>query len=139
MVSLILKNEQIFKNNSFLEIENRTNVTFKDLIKNSKLKRGGFEIPYQINVENDAIFRSLEFLGNSKEKLLSRCFRIDFNINEYRYERSLAFTQLILELNYSNFKIYYTGFNQSLTSNHPQINRKSIVDLVKKYLFRAPL
>ena len=124
-------NEQIFKNNSFLEIENRTNVTFKDLIKNSKLKRGGFETPYQIDVENNTIFRSEEFLGNSKEKLLSRCFRIDLNINEYRYERSLAFTQLILELNYSNFKIYYTDFNQSLTSNHSQINRKSIVSLEK--------
>ena len=124
-------NEQIFENNSFLEIENRTNITFKDLIKNSYLKKGGLEIPYQIDVENNTIFRSEEFLGNSKEKLLSRCFRIDLNISEYRYERSLAFTQLILVLNYSNFKIYYTGFEESLTSYSWQINRKSIVDLRK--------
>ena len=135
---LNFKNEQIFKNNSFLEIENRTNVTFKDLIKNSYLKKPGFEIPYQIDVENDAIFRSVEFLGSSKEKLLSRCFRIDLNINEYRYESSLAFTQLILELNYSNFKVYYTDFKQSLTSNHLQINRKSIVGLLKNTYLEHP-
>ena len=128
---LNFKNEQIFENNSFLEIENRTNVAFKDLIKNSYLKKGGFETPYQIDVKNNTIFRSEEFLGNSKEKLLSRCFRIDLNINEYRYERSLAFTQLILELNYSNFKIYYTDFDKSLTSYDSQINRNSIVDLTK--------
>ena len=131
---LNFKNEQIFENNSFLEIENRTNVAFKDLIKNSYLKKGGLEIPYQIVVENNTIFRSEEFLVNSKEKLLSRCFKIDLNINEYRYENSLAFTQLILKLNYSNFKIYYTDFNQSLTSNYLQIDRKSIVGL-SKYIY----
>ena len=135
---LNFKNEQDFENNSFLEIENRTNVMFKDLIKNSYLKKGGFEIPYQIDVENNTIFRSEEFLGNSKEKLLSRCFRIDLNINEYRYESSLAFTQLILELNYSNFKIYYTDFDKSLTSYHSQINRKSTVDLVKNIYLEQP-
>ena len=70
--------------------------------------------------------------------MLSRCFRIDLNISEYRYERSLAFTQLILELNYSNFKIYYTDFNQSLTSNHSQIDRKSIVGLVKNIYLEHP-
>ena len=134
---LNLKNELIFENNSFLEIENRTNVKFKDLIKNSYLMKAGFKKPYQIVVENNTIFRNEEF--EDKEKLLSRCFRINLNINEYRYERSLASTQLILELNYSNFKIYYTGFNQNLTSNNSQINRKSISRFNKIYLFRAPL
>ena len=135
---LSFRNEQIFENDSFLEIENCTNVKFKDLIKNSYLKKGGFEIPYQIDVENNTIFRSEDFLGNSKEKLLSRCFRIDLNINEYRYERSLAFTQLILELNYSNFKIYYTDFGKNLTSYHSQINRKSIISLFKYIYLEHP-
>ena len=127
---LKLANERIFAKKTFLEIEKDTSIAFSDLIENSYLKKGGINVSFAIEKENDTIFKSEAFLG--EKSLLTRCFRIDLNIREHKYESIMAFTQLILDLKYFDFKIYFTDYKHSLTSNQTHTCKRSTFYISKK-------
>ena len=135
---LTFEKERIFAKKTVLKNENYTSFAFKDLSRNSYLKRGGLKVPFRIEIEKDILFKNEHFLQNSKEKLLSRCFRIDIDIVEYKYQNSLSFTQLVLDLKYFDFKIFFTDFKHTLTSNHLHTDKKVKIIIVKNKLLEYP-
>ena len=122
------ESELIFQNKTFLQIESDTNRTFSNFVKKSHLKKGGRTYSYKVKIENDVIFRGEKYqIENDEIQLLSRCMRIDMNITESKFESDLAFTQLILELNYTEYKIYYANYTSHLHTKHVSLGRRTRV------------
>lgn len=127
------KNELLFRNKTFLEIESDTDRFFGDLIRRSHLQKGGMQIAWPVEIERETIFKAETF---EKSSLLSRCLRIDVNIEELKYETNMAFTQLVIELNHSPFNVYYVDFRNHLSWTDRPIPRKIRLYVTQK--FRLP-
>lgn len=134
---LKLENELLFRNKTFLQIENDTAPFIRRLVRRSYLQKGGTQTAWPIEIENETIFKEETFdVVGDEASLLTRCLRIDVNLKEMKYETNLAFTQLILELNYFDFRLFYVDFRNQLTWEDNPIGRKIRLYIIKK--FRLP-
>ena len=133
------EHEIFFVNKSFFEIQNDTNAFFDRLINDSYLRKGSVRIPYQVKLGSEIIFKNQIFKkGIETKKLLARCFRINLNVSEHRFENNLGFTQLIIELSYANFTVHYTVFGHRLTTSIMQTHQKAKLFVRRKSLLPSP-
>lgn len=136
---LMHENEFIFKDKTFAQIENDTENAFKDLIIRSYLRKGESKIPYSIKPIDETIFKGEEFLVDKKKtNLLARCIRVQIDIEERTYEKSLGFTQLVLELKYIDFKAYYSDRKSRITFNQKYIKRSARLFMVERSYLKSP-
>ena len=137
---LNVENEDLFLNKSLLEIRSDTNAAFKQLIDGSYLNKGDTRIPYRVEMGSETIFNREIFQRREgkPKRLLARCFRVDLNVSEFKFENNLGFTQLHIELTHSVFSIRHAVFKHRLTSSSDREHRNARLFLIKRSLLPSP-
>lgn len=133
-INVSIQNEHLFMNESFLEIEKKTDNLYYESIEKVYLLKGSMKYDIKIKLINQTAFKKEKFIirtdNDEKIKLFSRCFTIDLHIKEDFFTKELAFTELIFELKHPYFRSFNLDYKRKLNSNH------KFSKLVSKFYFR---
>lgn len=115
-----VENELLFENDSFLQVEERTNWLLNKSISDVQLQTGGLSRPFKVQPVEQTIFKTeayIKRIGRNETQLdlLSRCFRIDLNVKEPKYIRSSAFTEIIFHMSHPHFQTSYLDYQKRFT------------------------
>ena len=143
-VDISAENELLFENESFEQIEQRTNDLLYKSIYDVHLRRGGLISRFdERRIINQTIFKAESYIKSFNKNetqfyLLSRCFRIDLDVKEPKYIRSSAFTEIIFNLTHPYFQTFQTDFQKRLTSYQNITKVLSKLYLQKLFFLPAP-
>lgn len=143
-----VENELLFDNETFLQIEHKTNDLLDRSIRDVHLRRGGLIYPFdERRIINQTIFKTQTYITYTKRAidqnesqfdLFSRCFRIDLDVKEPKFIRASALTEIIFNLTHPHFTTFYLDFQKRLTSYHNSTKLLSKLYLQKLVFLEAP-
>ena len=130
-----IEHELIFQNKSIHQIINDTNDLLNRSIKKVYLAKGALKYSFKLELANTdySLFRKESFVKETVIELLSRCFAFDIKIEEDKYMKDYAFTQILIKLHHSNFRTYLLNYKRSFTYEDAYLTLFSKV-FSKKYV-----
>ena len=108
----INKNESIYKNKKFSELEEETNRGFNDTVKEIYLQLQENKIKIDWKITTKILFRRIQSFANYS--LLSRCFQFEIYPNEPKYKSFLARSRLIILLKHTKHELYILPKDENL-------------------------
>ena len=104
--------EDIYRNKTFLELEEETNRGFNDTIDEIYLQFQEKKIEIDWKITTKILFKRINSFASYS--LLSRCFQFEIYPNEPKYQSLLARSRLIILLRHDKYELYILPKDENL-------------------------
>lgn len=134
------RNTELLQSHSFDQIEQLTNSGLDQMIENITLKFGSIDNSARLRkeVSSDVMFKNESLMSfrvgkNFTDLVLVRCFRLNFQVEELRYNRIVPFSYLFIYFRNRFWKIFIIDPNQKFDSACTEFRSEF---LVTKWVWR---